>query len=217
MHVLNETVSRCQVCETSRCKIDVKEAPPNIMRSTAPRNSPERSRTGKVFVEKPDILDDIIESIDQQGLGTGSRFSEARSVSLHSKTSVATSDHVKLLKEQQRQRTAQTEAVMKQNIQKSLERQNEKQERLFPVLLSNLDKATNFLEIIEKDINLHDETQKNKVRRQFEDWNSAVHGSIQVINKFVHRLYYTRTIFPVTCSFSPFIEKNSEFGQQLRC
>eukprot|EP01032_Pedospumella_encystans_P016991 gene16991-19363_t len=68
---------------------------------------------------------------------------------------------------------------MKQNIQKSLERQNEKQERLFPVLLSNLDKATSFLDTIEKDINLHDETQKNKVRRQFEDWNTTVHGSIQ--------------------------------------
>ncbi|KAJ1401295.1 hypothetical protein B484DRAFT_338977 [Ochromonadaceae sp. CCMP2298] len=68
---------------------------------------------------------------------------------------------------------------MKLNIQKSIERENEKQERIFPVLLSNLDKATNFLDTIEKEINLHDETQKNKVRRQFEDWNTTVHGSIQ--------------------------------------
>ena len=29
-------------------------------------------------------------------------------------------------------------------------------------------------------INLHDETKKNKVRRQFDDWNTHVHGSIQV-------------------------------------
>lgn len=149
------------------------------MRSTIPRNSPGRSKTGKVFVEKPDILDDMIDSFDQQQGFGGSKFSEVQSASMHSKVSLSANDHVKLLKEQQRQRTIQTEAIMKQNIQKSLERQNEKQERLFPVLLSNLDKATSFLEIIEKDINLHDETQKNKVRRQFEDWNSAVHGSIQ--------------------------------------
>lgn len=69
---------------------------------------------------------------------------------------------------------------MKQNIQKALEMKNEKQERIFPVLMSNLDRATSFLDVIDRDINLHDETQQNKVRRQFEDWNTTVHGSIQV-------------------------------------
>lgn len=139
--------------------------------------SPERSKTGKVFVERPEILDDIIDSLDHQLWTSGG--SDIHSVSAKSKESIQ-NDHMHLLRAQQLQRTLQTEAIMKQNIQKSLERQSEKQERLFPILLSNLDKATSFLDTIEKDINLHDETQKNKVRRQFEDWNTTVHGSIQV-------------------------------------
>lgn len=148
-----------------------------IMRTTLPRSSPDRTKTGKVFVEKPEVLDDIIDSLDQQIWTT--HGSESHSVSAKSKQSIQ-NDHIHLLRAQQKQRTLQTEAIMKQNIQKSLERQNEKQERLFPLLLSNLDKATSFLDTIEKDISLHDETQKNKVRRQFEDWNTTVHGSIQV-------------------------------------
>jgi hypothetical protein len=53
---------------------------------------------------------------------------------------------------------------------------------MFPVLISNVQKATSFLDDMEKDISLHDETKKNKVRRQFEDWNASVHGTIQVSN-----------------------------------
>jgi hypothetical protein len=137
-------------------------------------------RTGKVFVEKGAVLDDIIDSLEfPTGFGNShSRLTDSQSMSSRSKAS--NHNHIQLLQEQQKQRTTQTEQIMKLNIQKSIERENEKQERIFPVLLSNLDKATNFLDTIEKEINLHDETQKNKVRRQFEDWNTTVHGSIQV-------------------------------------
>ena len=149
------------------------------MRSTLGSRPLEHSRIGKVFVEKPDVLEDLVDGLDY-GVGHVSKVSDSQSMSLRSKDSAANNHKNLLRREQQKQRTLQTEAAMKQNIQKSLERANEKQDRLFPVLLSNLDKATSFLDIIEKDISLHDETQKNKVRRQFEDWNSAVHGTIQV-------------------------------------
>ncbi len=87
---------------------------------------------------------------------------------------------IKLLKEQRILQNHQTETAMKNNIRKALEASREKQERQFPVLLSNVNKAQSFLDTIDKDINLFDETKKNKTRRQFEEWNSLVHGSIQV-------------------------------------
>ncbi len=151
-----------------------------MYKPAARRGSPERSTTGRIFVEKPEVLDEIVESIDEHAWrGRVTQTSKSKTT----QPEIA-SDHAKLLKEQQLQRTHQTEAIMKQNIQKSLERKNEKEERLFPKLMSNLDKATSFLDIIDKDINLHDETQNNKIRRQFEDWNTAVHGAIQVLLLF---------------------------------
>jgi len=142
------------------------------------RNNSKRA-TGKVFVEKAAVLDDLIEGLENP-TGFGSEgFSASESQTISNQSKASTVDHIKLLKDQQRQRNVQTELIMKQNIQKSIERESEKQEKLFPVLLSNVDKATSFLDTIDRDINLHDETQKNKARRQFEDWNSAVHGKIQ--------------------------------------
>lgn len=132
--------------------------------------------TGKVFVEKPDILDDLIDSVDDRSFSKRG----VRAKSSTAKTAFGLSEHSRLLKEQEIQRSHQTELMMKQNIHKSLEIRKEKEQKLFPILMSNLDKATNFLDTIDKDINLHDETQQNKVRRQFEDWNTTVHGKIQV-------------------------------------
>jgi len=179
------------------------------MRATAARSSPDRGKSGKVFVEKPEVLDDIIDSLDQQIWTT--HGSESHSISAKSKESIQ-NDHIHLLRAQQKQRTLQTEAIMKQNIQKSLERQNEKQERLFPVLLSNLDKATSFLDTIEKDISLHDETQKNKVRRQFEDWNATVHGSIQVCIQTCQSFITCHTFLMTAVAFV-IVEKDSQLHQ----
>ena len=46
-------------------------------------------------------------------------------------------------------------------------------------MLANVTKANNFLKTVDKDLNLIDETLKNKTRRQFDDWNKSVHGKIQ--------------------------------------
>ena len=146
-------------------------------------NSTKIKKTSKVFVEKPDILDELITdfttirnnySINQYDNNIQNDLhSTARSIS-------SAENHTKVLKEQQRLRQIHTESMIQQNIVRSLEINANKQEKLFPVLLDKLDKATSYLDIIDKDINLHEETQKNKTRRQFEDWNTLVHGSIQV-------------------------------------
>jgi hypothetical protein len=162
-------------------------------------SSPNRATTGKVFVERPEVLDDIIGSLD--GRTWANRGVHKKGTT---KTGSANqSEHTRLLKEQEMQRAHQTELVMKQNIQKSLEMKKEKEERLFPMLMSNLDKATNFLNVVDKDISLHDETQKNKVRRQFEDWNTTVHGTIQVRRAFRPRSSSCRILTP----YPPILQK----------
>lgn len=170
----------------------------SINRSSSFNRSPQKSMSGNIFVERPEVLEEIISSVEKHTSKT--RFVRPTKSNAPISDNGHTGDHAKLLKEQQLQRTLQTESIMKQNIQKALERKVEKQEQNFPVLLSNLDHATKFLDIIEKDIELHDETQKNKVRRQFEDWNSTVHGTIQVILLVANTLLLNNKKF--MCSFT---------------
>lgn len=132
---------------------------------------------GKVFVEKASLLDDIVD--DDQELS----YTNRRLLSRMNKSSTTTEKGTttsQLLEERRQLELAQTESLMRQNIQKALDRAFEKQERDFPIILSNVDRATNYLDQIDKELSLHDETQRNKVRRQFEEWNTNVHGSIQV-------------------------------------
>ena len=89
--------------------------------------------------------------------------------------------HIYFAFQQNRQlQTAQVEAAVKNAVARNLEREVERQDKMFPELLNNVKKATMFLDNVDKDINLHEETKKNKVRRQFDDWNANVHGAIQV-------------------------------------
>jgi len=160
--------------------------------NTVPKRSsaisiPDRKKLSQVFVEKPEILDDIIiDSINTRAsspnyhhLESGSLSSSFASTS-KSRNLKSSESHLLLLKEQQKMKYMQAEAMVKAHILKSIEIAADKEERKFPVIMGNLDRATQFLEHIDKDLHLHEETQQNKVRRQFEDWNTMVHGSIQV-------------------------------------
>lgn len=147
-------------------------------------------RSNKVFVEKPDILDELITDLTnlRNNYSTNQNDNNVHNDQQSTTRSVSSAEnHIKVLKEQQRLRYIHTESAIQQNISKTLEINANKQEKLFPILLNNLDNAKSYLNIIDKDIELHDETQKNKTRRQFEDWNTIVHGSIQV-NKH-HTIY----------------------------
>lgn len=153
-------------------------------------SSPDRKKLSQVFVEKPEILDDIIidsmntrtSSPSYHHMESGSLSSSfaGLSVSNKSRKLKSSESHLLLLKEQQKMKYMQAEAMVKAHIQKSIEIAADKEERKFPRIMGNLDRATQFLEHIDKDLQLHEETQQNKVRRQFEDWNTMVHGSIQV-------------------------------------
>jgi hypothetical protein len=137
----------------------------------------KKTSPGKVFVEKPDVLNDIIDSVDTKARTNAFH----RTINVNELQNATNTLQNNLLKEEKLKMELQTESIMKQNIKKSLEREKAKQEKMFPVLLENVEKAQRFLDTIDKDIFLHDETEQNKTRRQFEDWNFNVHGSIQVL------------------------------------
>ncbi len=142
---------------------------------------PLNRRSNRVFVDNKIILDTMMENASVGHAGKKNSLQP----SFSSPTSNIASTHqrevsVKLLQEQREIQNLQTDILMKNNIRKSLESSKEKQEKLFPELLSNVSKAQSFLDSVDKDISLHDETKKNKTRRQFEEWNTIVHGGIQV-------------------------------------
>lgn len=138
--------------------------------------------TGRIFVEKPEVLEDMVAGAPDFP-GSRSKWErkiKAKSATFGPSVRSSTETHKMLLIEQQKLINMQTEATTKKNVQKSIDMSNERQEKMFPILLTNVDKATSFLDAVDRDISLHDETQKNKVRRQYEDWNTIVHGTIQV-------------------------------------
>lgn len=131
-------------------------------------------RENKVFVDKVDVLESLMDA--------STVSSSAKRTQKHFTKSIASQEsetHSRLLKEQRQFQNEQTEIILQQTIKKALERQTEKQEKRFPVLLNNLHKAQTFLDVIDRDLNLFDETKKNKTRRQYEEWNTNVHGAIQ--------------------------------------
>lgn len=142
-----------------------------------------RAQTGQIFVDKPDVLEDLIN--DPEIRYPTNRSRQSHSVSRQSIDSIGSRPispkecFAKLLKEQKLKEAKQTDILLKQNIQKTIDDAFESKEKAFPILLANVDKATDFLSTIDKDLNLIEETKKNKTRRQFDDWNSNVHGVIQ--------------------------------------
>lgn len=129
------------------------------MRQTAPVKT-----SGFVFVEKPDVLEDLINDGYQPSRHSGQVRRTPSMDSIVSRPVSPKESFAKLLKEQKIKEAKQTDILLKQNIQKTLDDEFEKKERSFPILLANVDRANNFLGTIDKDLNLIEETKKNKVR-----------------------------------------------------
>lgn len=142
------------------------------------------SNKGNVFVDKPEVLEEIINGISNQGTYSN-RFpsnyfpdnKNSSNQSISSRTS--THSNFRALKEQRERLNKQTEEQTKHAVERAIEEEHIRKEKLFPVLMTNVNHATRFLDTVDKDLNLFDETKRNKTRRQFEDWNTNVHGNIQ--------------------------------------
>lgn len=129
---------------------------------------------GKVFVEKPQVLEEVIltsiEHHPRKYRTEKINLNDTRkSRSPERDGNAKTTDNFDLIK-MSASLTGKTK----------LEYEREKKDRMFPVLLDRVDDANKFLDTIEKEMILANEAKNNKIRRQYEDWNTNVHGKIQV-------------------------------------
>ena len=137
-------------------------------KSNTARFRPQKE--AKVFVDNTGALEDILSSIPPKREKPPPKVKEEP---------VFDDNPATLRRERKLIENALTAKAMQRNVEKSLMRAVSKQDAAFPVMLADVGAATDFLDIIDRDLNLHEETKKNKVRRQFEDWNTNVHGAIQ--------------------------------------
>lgn len=158
-----------------------------------------RPRTGgNVFVEKANVLEDII--AESEATAQGSRR--------YVRTQIVTeqpSDH-------RRSVGHHTVGVSGVDFKRSkpdanphaesVAIQREKKEKKFPQILAAVDRSKSFLDEVDKEMSLAEEAKRNKIRRQFEDWNTNVHGEIQVL--------YTVAVIIFILYFKIFLIINSE-------
>lgn len=137
------------------------------------------TRHGMVFVENQNILQDMIED---EVIGLSSRHQVLQKNSRNKKPlRPSKNSQFDLLKEEKKMKNLKTEAALKQSLDNMQQQKINRKEKKFPALMVKIDNSVSFLDSIDKDINLIEETKMNKIRRQFEEWNSNVHGSIQVV------------------------------------
>eukprot|EP01036_Dinobryon_divergens_P049821 gene49821-66738_t len=138
---------------------------------------------GKVFVEKPDILDQISESQDPRRQYSLRDRSISTYVSIGDEASrrsqAALENNRQLRLEQYNTQAQLTESIMKANIQKSIRKDIDKKEKRFNELTQDIESAKSLIKTVDKSLLLQNEANNNKVRRQFDEWNNTVHGQIQ--------------------------------------
>lgn len=140
---------------------------------------------GNCFVEKDDVLEDMLddEALDRtrsMRAGLTARHHQSSS-SDHSSSHSSTHEISKqLLNERRALEAHQAEQAMKKAIQKQIQNAIIKKDSTFSALANDIEESMAFLDSIDKNMMLMEETKRNKTRRQFEDWNTQVHGSIQV-------------------------------------
>jgi replicative superfamily II helicase len=152
-----------------------------IKSKTLPRNN-------KVFVERSGVLEEIIASSDNNiTYSTRHEHTKIHEKKFHTAPVTISVDTPRTLLTKQRALQAiKTQELIEQNLQKHIESEIMKKERNFPILLSKVDQANEFLDTVEKEMRLIEETKRNKTRRQFNEWNMNVHGSIQVQIATIH-------------------------------
>ena len=169
-----------------------------VMGSTSRRNSNDRIKFsvidpkmqkagGSMFVEKEEILEDMLdeEAIEKtRTIRAGLNQKNYDNNSNGHKCEFVSNKSNEISKQLLRDRLAleayQSDLAMKKNIQKQIQNTANKKEQIFTNLESDIGDSMAFLDSIDKNMILMEETKKSKTRRQFEDWNTQVHGGIQV-------------------------------------
>lgn len=141
-----------------------------------------RSKTGLVFVEKGDKLDEMLHEEPQvySRNSTASRTGRrVRKIVTHQEEEKKEDINKSKAREVLQQTYAKTEAETQKNIERSIQRNIDQKNQRFHDLNRDIDKCQDFLDIVDKNISLHEEAERNKVKRQFGEWNTQVHSRIQ--------------------------------------
>lgn len=131
----------------------------------------------KVFVERTDVLDDLI--IDS---ALNSKKSATRIIQSGTKNRpIAKDESLSTLRQKEiaLQNAELVKNMERKQVEKNLREKTAKADRRFNWLLNDLESSKEVLEEVDKSLELFTETQRNKKRHQFEDWNQNVHGPIQ--------------------------------------
>lgn len=150
----------------------------------------QSSRQSAIYVEKSELLDDLIQDISasyrlshrDSSIGSleNSTASNSKKSIDYSRTHTTSESQQRVLREYLLSKREYDDAVTKANIQKVMVSRAAKQETKVKQLGDSISDAMKFLDVVDKDLKVYDETIKNKTRRQFEEWNTNVHGSIQM-------------------------------------
>ncbi len=66
-------------------------------------------------------------------------------------------------------------------MERTIQLKQHQQNHNFLKLADDIDEASTFLDSIDKTLQVHEENYRSKNRRQFEEWNTNIHGKIQSI------------------------------------
>lgn len=151
-----------------------------------PVKDPRMMKTvGNVYVEKDDILEDMLdeEALDRTRTIRAGLTGKQYNGNFNAQSFAATAPNEmskQIMNERRALEAHQIEEAMKKSIQKQIQNVVNKKEQMYSTLVSDIEESMSFLDSIDKNMALMEETKRNKTRRQFEDWNTQVHGSIQV-------------------------------------
>jgi YesN/AraC family two-component response regulator len=143
---------------------------------------------GTVYVDKSDVLEDIvIESMGHHRTSASRNNLNGASLASNASTASTTSIEIqkRLVREQVRIREETLANQTKANIESAIRVAAERRDDTFSRNCQEIEDAKGLLDTIDKSLDVFDETQRNKTRRQFEDWNANVHGPIMVRSDYV--------------------------------
>lgn len=142
---------------------------------------------GQIFLERGDLLESLflsdpvnndLQETTLQTKSFSSRHSNKSSVSNVGDTSGKPGSKKSFLSAQLALKKQQEERAHEQ-IQRSLALKRELDEKKLGVLSSRVKESMHFLDHVDKELELVNETKRTKTKRQFEEWNQNVHGEIQ--------------------------------------
>ena len=159
-----------------------------------------KTHDGRCYVEKGDLLDSLLVSHEDstdsprsvaEGASISSQQSRGgQSISGSRKSTGAGSPETKSpplkgvagggsVNLSLKGSTSSHETAAKMLLERTRLRKSTQSDKEFARLQDCMKDSLSFLDEIDRELNLVDETKRTKTRRQFEDWNKNVHGKIQ--------------------------------------